>query len=147
VKAHMLRAGCTPAQAEELVQETMLAVWRKAGQFDSGRGVGAAWIYAIARNMRIDSLRRERAVDGAMFETHADERASDEWLSSNEAFTKLQAALTQLPAEQAQVVRAAFVEHRAHAEIAEVLGLPLGTVKSRLRLALRRLRSELDQLR
>lgn len=144
IKAHLKRAGCPDGEAEELAQETMLAVWRKAGQFDAERASAAAWIYTIARNLRIDGLRR-RHPTRLPPEADIDDAPSPlEALVSADAVERLKIALTKLPPDQIVLVRAAFEEHHAHAAIAEKFDLPLGTVKSRLRRALQRLRSELE---
>jgi RNA polymerase sigma-70 factor (ECF subfamily) len=143
----LLRGGAEPRLAEDLVQETMLSVWRKADSFDPGRAGVATWIFTIARNQRIDARRRassRRLPDEddpslAPFATAAPDAAYDQM----ERETRLRAALTALPKEQIEVVRLSFFEDRPHAEIERVLGIPLGTVKSRLRLALNRLRAHL----
>jgi RNA polymerase sigma-70 factor (ECF subfamily) len=144
VKAQLRRSGCEEAEAEELAQETMLLVWRKARQFDPQRASAAAWIYTIARNLRVSRLRR-RSLNDALAEIQFDTTPSPyEAAASQEEIERLRAALKTLPPEQAEVVQAAYAEHHAHAAIAKRLGLPLGTVKSRLRLALKRLRTEME---
>jgi len=148
IRAYYLRGGCPAAHADELVQDAMLAVWRKAGQFDPGRANAAAWIFAIARNLRIDALRRRQEPTVAV---EAPDRASeepgpDERLYGAQAALILRQALLDLPPEQVEVIRAAYFDDLPHSEIAAALGLPLGTVKSRLRLALQRLRGRLGQL-
>ena len=146
VKAYLRRSGCVEGEAEELTQETMLTVWRKAHQFDPQRASAAAWIYTIARNRRVDALRHQSAT-GNPTELQVDETPSPyDCAAGNETVKRLRAALSSLPHEQAEVIRAAYVEHRAHSEISARFGLPLGTVKSRLRSALRRLRAEMETL-
>jgi|SRR6185312_4632738 len=149
VKTFMLRAGANAAQAEELAQETLLTVWRKADRFDSGRATAAAWIFTIARNLRVDRLRREwrdAAGDGEIPEV-ADEAATpDIRLAGDERNARVRSAMTQLSAEQARVIELSFFQDMPHAEIARALGLPLGTVKSRIRLAMNRLRDLLEDL-
>ena len=148
VRAYLLRSGCEPGMADELVQEAMLSVWRKAGQFDPHRAAAAAWIFAIARNLRVDALRRRRsptlAADAA--EVPSDEPGPDEQLAGAQAAAQLKLALRELPPEQVEVIRAAYFADSPHSEIAVQLGLPLGTVKSRLRLALQRLRAQFESL-
>ena len=140
-------AGEAAEGAEDIAQETLLTVWRKAEQYDPARAAASAWVYAIARNLRVDRLRRnQRAQVLALYETaRAGELASadgpDVPLDATELERRVRAALQRLPREQAAVVRLSFFEGRAHSEIAEALQLPLGTVKSRLRLAMGRLRS------
>lgn len=144
IKGYLKRSGCPDGEAEEFAQETLLTVWRKAGQFDPARASGATWIYTIARNLRIDGLRRRPASPLPPQEDLDDSPSPLEALVNADAVDRLKVALTKLPPEQALLVRAAFEEHHAHAALAARFDLPLGTVKSRLRRALMRLRSELE---
>ncbi len=142
VKGHLMRRGMDGAAAEELTQETMLIVWRKAETFDSGKASAATWIYTIVRNLRIDALRRlhRSEFDGADPALVPDPpRRPDETLQSGQSEVRVRAALNALPEDQAAVVRLSFFEDKAHSEIAALLDVPLGTVKSRMRLAMRRL--------
>lgn len=144
LKAWLRRGGCTAEQAEDLVQETMLAVWRKAGTFDPNRATAATWLFAIARNQRIDAMRRAKipAPDGDdPSAAPAEPVAPDQAFEMSDRESRVRAALRALPAEQADVIRLSFFEDRPHAEIERSLGIPLGTVKSRLRLAMTRLRA------
>jgi len=142
VKGHLMRKGIDAAAAEELTQETMLIVWRKAETFDPGKASAATWIYTIVRNLRIDALRRlhRAAFDGAdpAFVPDPPPRP-DETLQCEQSEARVQVALNALPEDQAAVVRLSFFEDKPHGEIASLLGVPLGTVKSRMRLAMRRL--------
>jgi RNA polymerase sigma-70 factor, ECF subfamily len=152
VKTYMWRSGTGEAAAEELAQETLLAVWRKAGQFDPATGGASAWIFTIARNLRIDAVRKERRggqgeTPGAEAEFVLDEGLQpDAALSSAQAESRIRTALSELSDEQMRVVELSFYQEKAHAEIAETLGIPLGTVKSRLRLAMGKLRGLLGDL-
>ena len=149
VKTFMLRGGANAAQAEELAQETLLTVWRKADRFDASRATGAAWIFTIARNLRVDRLRREwrdTPGDGEVPEVADETVAADVALSGTERDARVRAAMRQLSAEQTKVVELSFFQEMPHAEIARALGLPLGTVKSRIRLAMSRLRDLLEDL-
>ena len=133
--------------AEELSQDTLLTVWRKASQFDALRASASAWIYTIARNLWIDGLRRERHPhDGRIDEPAESQLTPEEELRTREGQLRLRTVLKALPEEQAQVLRLAFFEEQTHAQIAEHLGLPLGTVKSRIRLATGHLRRALEDL-
>jgi RNA polymerase sigma-70 factor (ECF subfamily) len=147
INAWMLRAGASQSAAEEMAQEAMLSVWRKAALFDPERAGASTWIFTIARNLRIDTMRRERH-PGVMLPDPADDadpaEPADRIIESAERDARIRGALNELPAEQAAVVRKAFFEDKPHAMIEKELGIPLGTVKSRLRLAINRLRSALD---
>jgi RNA polymerase sigma-70 factor (ECF subfamily) len=151
VKTFMLRSGASEACAEEVAQETMLSVWRKAALFDPATSGAAAWIFTIARNLRIDALRREqrggtRDPDADIDQGVDDAPPPDARLAALQSETRVRAALAELSEEQMRVVELSFFEDKAHAEIAELLRIPLGTVKSRLRLAMNRLRTLLDDL-
>jgi RNA polymerase sigma-70 factor (ECF subfamily) len=149
VKAWMMRGGADATAAEEMAQETMLAVWQKAALFDPARAGASTWIFTIARNQRIDALRRERHPSTLMTDAPADEASpiqADRLMVLAEQEARIRVALTALPAEQADVIRKAFFEDKVHAEIEKELGIPLGTVKSRLRLAMIRLRAALGDL-
>lgn len=152
IKSFMQRSGLTEAKAEELAQETMLAVWRKAGLFDPASAGAAAWIFTIARNLRIDAHRRERRggtleTSDAEIEFQIDESPQpDLRLATAQSEERIRSALAKLSADQMRVVELSFFDEKAHAEIAAILGIPLGTVKSRLRLAMSRLRTLLSEL-
>jgi RNA polymerase sigma-70 factor (ECF subfamily) len=142
VKAYLMQRGLDAAVAEELAQEVLLIVWRKAAQFDPARASAATWIFTIARNLRIDAARRTQFAlppPDPVDDPPATPTA-DAILAAEDRGTRVRAALAALPAEQADVVRLAFFDDRPHADIERVLGIPLGTVKSRLRLAMSRLR-------
>lgn len=146
VKAFTLRQGADAQMAEEIVQETMVKVWRKAGQFDPAKASASTWIFTIARNLRIDMLRRaarpEPDADDPFFVPDPAPPAH-ETMSRDQEATRLHDALSGLPPEQQEVLRLAFFEDKPHTQVAEELGIPLGTVKSRIRLAFRRMRAEL----
>lgn len=148
LKSYFLRLGVAAAAAEDLAQETMLALWHKAALFDAGRAGVTTWVFTIARNLRIDALRRDRfatlPVDLAD-EMAAPGMTGDERVTAMEGEARLRAALETLPADQALVVRLSFFKERPHQEIGRELGIPLGTVKSRLRLAMVRLRAALGE--
>jgi RNA polymerase sigma-70 factor (ECF subfamily) len=147
VKSYLLRLGASQEAAEELAQETLMIVWRRAGAFDPGRAAASTWIFTIARNLRIDIARREareRARDQAS-EVMDAPTLPDAALSAVQDGTRIAAAMATLPKDQAQVIRLAFFSDEPHSKIAAELGLPLGTVKSRLRLAMTRLRALLGE--
>ncbi len=148
IKAYLLRLGANAAQAEDVAQETMLTVWRKAASFEPAKADAATWIFTIARNRRIDVLRRERyptLSDEGQDQRPDDAPLADETIGVTERQRLLQKAVAALPADQAEVVRLSFFEDRPHSEIERALGIPLGTVKSRLRLAMTRLRKVMGE--
>lgn len=149
LKSYVMRLGADDRTAEEIVQETMLMVWRKAAGFDSRRAAASTWIFTIARNKRIDRIRRERRPeidpdDPAL--VGAPPESADLPLQRRQHGDRLRAAISELPEEQAALVRLAFFDDMSHREIASTQSLPLGTVKSRIRLALLRLRRDLEDL-
>lgn len=147
VNAFLRKSGLPAAAAEEIAQETMLSVWRKASYFDPSRAGASTWIFTIARNQRIDHLRRAKVVSTAESDMpiEDDEAPSGEaLLLAAEREIVVRTALKALSDEQAAVVRLSFFSDKPHSEIARELGLPLGTVKSRVRLALGRLRALLE---
>ena len=141
VKAYLLRLGAPSGVAEELAQEALLSVWRKAHLFDPAKASAATWLFTIARNLRIDAIRREKRpeLDPEDFMPEPDADA-DAGLMLAESEGRLRLALKELPADQIQVVELSFFADKPHSQIAEELGIPLGTVKSRLRLAIGRLK-------
>lgn len=149
VKGYLLRLGAPGAVAEDLAQDAMVAIWRRAASFDSTKAKASTWIFVIARNAWIDKLRREKTELAYRSTTIVSEESEDE--SPDEASIRGQteeqvaAAMATLSEDQRQVVRLSFFEDRPHSEIAERLSLPLGTVKSRLRLALMKLRAHWEQ--
>lgn len=150
VKSYMLRQGADPATAEELAQETLLAVWRKAALYSDEKGSATTWIFTIARNLRIDRLRKEvvwQPLPENNEERASDDPAPDEEVSERERAERVRAMLAELPPDQSEVVNLAFLEGLSHSDIAKRLGLPLGTVKSRMRLAYQKIRDSLEDLR
>jgi RNA polymerase sigma-70 factor (ECF subfamily) len=149
IKGLMLKAGCNADEAEEIAQNTLIAVWRKANQFDPASTGAVAWIFTIARNLRIDSLRRaartgQSGNDAVLADSPDPAEPADILVSRVENAMRVKAAIARLSAEQSRVIRLSFIEEQPHSEIASLLGIPLGTVKSRIRLAMNRLRELLD---
>jgi RNA polymerase sigma factor (sigma-70 family) len=146
LKTYMRKLGTDDAVAEELAQETMLMVWRKASHFDPSRANAGTWIFAVARNLRIDMLRKEKRPE---FDVDDPELVpdpappADEVMAAEQSGRRVKTAMAGLPTEQVEVVTLSFYEDTPHAEIAARLKIPLGTVKSRLRLAMKRIRCEL----
>lgn len=148
LKTFLSRRGASEGEAEDLVQDIMATVWAKAAQYDPQQASVSTWIYRIARNRQIDAFRKSARPkldpeDPILQPSPAD--LPDAQVMRAEAEAGIRAALRTLPAEQVDVLRASFYEGLPHVEIAKRLGLPLGTVKSRLRLAFARLRKTLDQ--
>lgn len=149
VKAMMLKSGTDHAQAEDLVQDVMMTVWRKVHLYAPERGGVGTWIFTIARNARIDRLRRNSSrpyedVDELELASEGPD-AVDEMLAGQQA-QRIAMALGELPKEQRQVIEFAYVHDMPQREIAEKLALPLGTVKSRMRLAYAKLKIELEDV-
>lgn len=150
LKSFIMRQGSDPQLAEEVVQETMVKIWHKAGQFDSKKASASTWIYTIARNMRIDLLRKinrpEPDMNDPAMTPDPDPMAYDVIALDQEA-ELMRKSLAELPEDQQRVLQLAYFEDKTHSEVAEELNVPLGTVKSRIRLALKRIRTELEGLR
>ena len=147
VKGYLMRLGSSDGQAEEVTQESMLAVWNKAHMFDAKKAAVSTWLFTIARNRRVDILRSQKypeldANDPALI-GDAPAQPDEEVIEAREG-EEVREALQKLPTEQKELVRLAFYNGWSHAKIAEQSNLPLGTVKSRLRLAFSRLRDALD---
>jgi RNA polymerase sigma-70 factor (ECF subfamily) len=143
LKAYLMRGGCDGASAEEVVQEVMVVIWRRAETFDPAQAGANTWVFTIARNKRIDMVRRERRpeidlADPALVPEA--EPAADRTVEMTQDSEQLRAAMAELPAEQQEILRLAYFEDLPHSAIAERCDLALGTVKSRIRLALARLR-------
>jgi RNA polymerase sigma-70 factor, ECF subfamily len=148
VKSYVLRLGAPDAQAEEVAQDVMVTVWRKAGLFDRRQASVSTWIFRIARNRRIDVFRRGAhgpLDDQDPFLQPSAPPAPDAALDASERETAVRAALAELPPEQSDLLKAAYYEGLSHSEIVERTGLPLGTVKSRIRLAFDKLRKKLGE--
>ena len=148
VKAFIIRGGTDAETAQEVAQEALVMVWRKAASFDRLRASAATWIYTIARNKRIDLLRRSaRPIDAEdWLVVYAPEgEDADKSVLAGQTYTRVKELLGGLSEDQLVVIRKAFFEDKTHTVIAEELKLPLGTVKSRIRLALGRLREALEK--
>ncbi len=147
LKSFMMRKGASAELAEDLVQETMIAVWSKAALYSPERGAASTWVFTIARNLRIDRLRRESSAhftDLEGFDAPSEDMAGEEALNRSQEDAHVARALAQIPAEQRELLILSYVEDVPQSMIAERLKLPLGTVKSRMRLAYRRMRKLLE---
>jgi RNA polymerase sigma-70 factor (ECF subfamily) len=147
INAFLRRLGTDNGNAEELTQEVMVTLWRKAALFDRSKSSVATWLFRIARNRRIDLARRDRSSlldpDDPALQPGATARPDAE-LDARDRETRVREALQRLPPEQVELIRLAFFSGLSHSEIAERTELPLGTVKSRIRLAFGRLRGALE---
>ncbi len=146
LKAWLIRSGAAPGVAEDFAQDAMLTVWRKADLFDAQKAGAATWIFTIARNRRLDLLRRDSRdlPTPEIVLTGEDIRRPDDILSTAQDAQRVRDALAQLDAPQMEVLRLAFFLESPHSEIARTLDLPLGTVKSRIRNAMIKLRAILE---
>ena len=146
VKYFLMKAGSTATVAEDCAQDVMATVWAKAAQFDPGRASVATWIFTIARNRRIDVARRERRPEPEELDWMGEDEPdqADVYAAAEETKT-LVAALAELPAKQRALIQRAYYGDLSHSEIAAETGLPLGTIKSRIRLALEKLRARMSE--
>lgn len=141
VKAFLMRSGADATLAEECTQEVMATLWHKAHLFDPSRASVATWVFTIARNRKIDALRKQRRPEPEDLEWGPEEEPDQEdVLSLQQESEQLGRAIAALPAKQRELIEKAYFGDLSHSEIAEQTGLPLGTIKSRIRLALDRLR-------
>lgn len=149
LRAYMAAKTKDAQAAEELMQEAMMSVWKKAAQFDPARGSVSSWIFTIARNLGIDAHRRRRPMfdaDDPAFV--ADETTpADVEVERRQDAENLREAMRTLPEEQLDILKRAFFDEASHSTIARELALPLGTVKSRIRLAFEKLRTALETRR
>jgi len=148
VKGYCMKRGASAAEAEETVQETMIQVWRRAKQFDPNRAAVTTWIFTIARNKRIDQFRKEQhpeITEDDVIQNMSETVDAHTRIENLEAGTTLADRIRELPQDQAEVIHKAFFEDKTHQVIAEELDMPLGTVKSRIRLALSKLKSSMSE--
>lgn len=143
VKSYMLKNGLGEAFAEEVVQNTFVTVWEKAASYDPRKAAASTWIFTIARNKRIDALRRDKNLEVNSDSPNIENAYYDaeEQYADRQDVERLNTAIDTLPPEQAELLRMAFFEEKSHSDISNETKLPLGTVKSRLRLAMDKLRN------
>jgi RNA polymerase sigma factor (sigma-70 family) len=145
--AYLQRLGLDAAEAEDMAQDVLTVLWHKAHLFDPAKSSLATWLFRIARNRRIDAVRRDRShlLDAGDPMLVPDEvEAPDDALDATVRDERVRVAMAELPAEQLELVRMAFFMGMSHSQIAERAGLPLGTVKSRIRIAFQRMRKLLE---
>lgn len=144
VKGFLMRSGSDATQAEETTQEVMATLWQKAHLFDASRATAATWIFTIARNRKIDALRRQKRPEPEDLPWgHEPEPDQADVLALQQESDQLAEAIAALPDKQRLLIEKAYFGDLSHSEIADQTGLPLGTIKSRIRLALDRLRHEM----
>lgn len=146
IKGYLMNSGASAALAEECAQDVMVTLWQKAHLYDPSRAGAATWIFTIARNRRIDALRKARRPEPEEVDW-GPQAAPDQAdvLALEEAGEELTRAIAALPPKQKHLIEAAYYSDLSHSEIAGQTGLPLGTIKSRIRLALDRLRHSIKQ--
>lgn len=148
LKGFLMRSGTGAAQAEEIVQDVMLTIWRKSAQFDPTRAQVSAWVYQIARNRHIDVIRKDkRPIPEELSEAPESDPDASQILAADQEARTLKKAIEQLKPDQREMIEKAYLGEFTHQEISTQTGLPLGTIKSRIRLALNRLRHELKDMR
>ena len=147
LKGFVIRAGASPQQSEEIVQDVMLTLWRKADSFDPHRAQVSAWVYQIARNRQIDIARKEnRPVPEEIRQAPGTTDDATQIIAIEQEVEQLKLALDRLKPPQREIIEKAYLGELTHQEISRQTGLPLGTIKSRIRLGLERLRHELKDL-
>ena len=145
VKAFLIRSGSDATLAEECAQEVMATLWHKAHLFDPSRATVATWVFTIARNKRIDAIRKQRRPEPEELTWGPEaEPEQEDVIALQQETAQLKTALLQLPEAQRELIEKAYFGDLSHREIASQTGLPLGTIKSRIRLALDRLRHAMN---
>ncbi len=145
IKGFLMKSGASPTLAEECAQDVMATLWQKAHLFDPARASVATWVFTIARNRRIDALRKARRPEPEDLPWGPEaEQDQHDALEMQQETDRLGAALAQLPQKQRDLIERAYYGDLSHSEIAAETGLPLGTIKSRIRLALERLRHQMS---
>ncbi len=143
LKSFLIKAGSTDSQAEEVIQEVMIAVWTKSSTYDSSKSSVSTWIYTIARNKRIDKIRKEKrhylSESDEGLEIPVDSTQEKE-IFSTQVSNSLKKYMSNLPEEQSKLLKLSYFYNKTHADISTELKIPLGTVKSRIRLALTKMR-------
>ena len=143
LKSFLIKAGSTDSQAEEVIQEVMIAVWTKSSTYDSSKSSVSTWIYTIARNKRIDKIRKEKrhylSESDEGLEIPVDSTQEKEIFSA-QVSNSLKKYMSNLPEEQSKLLQLSYFYNKTHADISAELKIPLGTVKSRIRLALTKMR-------
>jgi len=147
IKSYLIRNGSPAEQADELAQETMLNIWNKASTFNPKKSLASTWIFTIARNKKIDAIRNVKKntpdINDPMFIKESDN--IDEKIERSQNSNIISNAINKLPDEQSIIIKKSFFEDKSQSEIAKDLSIPLGTVKSRTRLAMKKLREDISK--
>lgn len=148
VKAYMFKMGCSDSMAEEMAQRTMLQIWNKAKLYDPVKAAASTWIFRVARNLYIDEVRRETRFD---YNDHdfalIPDTSDDPEISAqkNQSGVIIREALSELSEDQNEIINLSFYQGLSHSKISEKLNIPLGTVKSRVRLAFKNLKEKVGE--
>ena len=150
IKAYAVKKGHNPSQAMDIVQETMTNVWLKAHLFDASKGTPSTWIYTIARNVRFDLLRKQQQRQGEisaedLWPVLSDIAVAEQSFEDKLTVAQIKSMLSRLPDAQRLVIEGIYLDGKSQQEVADILNLPLGTVKSRTRLALQKLKDLVDK--
>lgn len=149
VKSFLIGQGINDDTAEELMQEVMIAVWRRASTYDQNKAAASTWIFTIARNRRIDYLRGtprvEIELEDSLLQLESDDLPAEQQIDVLQDATRVHSAMAELTSDQQKVLHLSFFKGQSHGDIATRLGLPIGTVKSRIRLAMRSIRNTLHE--
>ena len=144
LKSYFVKIGCSETQAEEIIQEVMIAVWTKSNTYNREKSSVSTWIYTIAKNKRIDKIRKEKKHNTVESDESLEipvPSKQEQQILSTEVSEKIRHSLKFLPNEQAELLKLSYFYEKTHSDIAKDLSLPLGTVKSRIRLALSKMRN------
>ncbi len=149
VKSYVFKLGSDETMAEELAQQTLLQVWRKAHLFNADKAAASTWIFRIARNLRLDLIRKEKHFDyddHDLSDIEDDRETAETQIDRHQHAMIVRSALQKLPQEQIEIVQLSFYDGLSHGEIAKKLDMPLGTVKSRMRLAFKRIKDSVGEV-
>ena len=142
----------SPQAAEDVTQEAFISIWRSGARFDRTRGSVRSWTLGIVRNRAIDALRRDAGKapkltfdDDAILESRPSSDLTDDEVVRRDEASEVRGALRDLPGDQSKVIQLAYFGGFSHSEIAEMLSMPLGTVKGRMRLGMEKIRTQLAE--
>jgi len=144
LKSFFIKLGCSESQSEEIIQEVMISIWTKSKTYNSEKSSVSTWVYTIAKNKRIDKIRKEKK----HYSSESDESLEipipsiqEDQVIATEISEKINNCISYLPKEQAELLKLSYFYEKTHSDIASELKIPLGTVKSRIRLALSKMKN------